>query len=250
MHELLIIAFLFTTSYPYESAAPEKWIQFPGVGRPQTAPYRAQRLGQNPKLIRRVDPIIPNLSQPVPAISSVTIQVIINEQGEVWSAAVLSGDERLESAALEAVRQWRYEPIWMEGQPVPVITAITLDFARSGTYRFARSGTYRGPGLPPRREPIRVGGNVQELKKTYSVEPAYPPEARRARLAGMVIFQATINESGDVYEVRVLRGHPLLNKAVADAVIQWKYAATFLNGEPVPAGKGILTQCSAPSVDL
>jgi TonB family protein len=226
MPGLLIIAFFFSASYASVSALPEKWIQFPGVSRPQTAPYRVEQLSQGPRLNRRVDPIIPKLSPPVPANARVAIQVIINEQGEVWGATVLSGDERLESAALEAVRQWRYEPMWMEGMPVPVITTLILNFAQSGTYR--------GPGLAPLREPIRVGGNVQELKKIYSVEPAYPPEARSARLSGTVILQATINESGDVYEVRVLRGHPLLNRAVAEAVIQWKYSPTLINGERVP----------------
>jgi protein TonB len=55
-----------------------------------------------------------------------------------------------------------------------------------------------------------------------------------ARVSGSVILQVTVNEEGDVVDVRVLRGHPLLNDACIHAVRQWKYSPTLLNGEPVP----------------
>jgi protein TonB len=66
------------------------------------------------------------------------------------------------------------------------------------------------------------------------VEPEYPQLARMARVSGTVILQVTVSEEGDVTDVRVLRGHPLLNDASVNAVRQWKYSPTLLNGEPVP----------------
>src|SRR5207247_279855 len=48
----------------------------------------------------------------------------------------------------------------------------------------------------PQREPIRVGGNVQESKLFHRVEPVYPPEASAARISGVVILQVTVNEAG------------------------------------------------------
>lgn len=84
------------------------------------------------------------------------------------------------------------------------------------------------------RERIRVGGNVQESKLIRRVELIYPEEARAARLSGVVILQATINESGEVTELKVLRGHPLLDQAALDAVKQWQYKPTYLNGEAIP----------------
>jgi TonB family protein len=84
------------------------------------------------------------------------------------------------------------------------------------------------------REPIRVGGNVQESKLLYRVDPAYPPEARAPRVSGAVILQVTVNEQGLVSDVKVLRGHPLLDQSAVEAVKQWRYEPTLLNGEPVP----------------
>jgi len=88
--------------------------------------------------------------------------------------------------------------------------------------------------VKPQREPIRVGGNVQESKLVHRVEPVYPPEATAARVSGVVILQVTVNEAGDVSAARVLRGHPLLDGAALEAVRQWRYSPTLLNGEPVP----------------
>jgi protein TonB len=79
-----------------------------------------------------------------------------------------------------------------------------------------------------------VGGNVQESKLIKKVEPVYPELAKRARVSGVVILQVTVDEEGSVTELRVLRGHPLLDEEAKRAVQQWKYSPTLLNGEPVP----------------
>jgi TonB family protein len=85
-----------------------------------------------------------------------------------------------------------------------------------------------------RREPIRVGSNVQESKLIHKVDIVYPDAARTARVSGIVILQITVGAEGNVLEAKVLRGHPLLNQAALDAVRQWRYSPTMLNGEPVP----------------
>jgi protein TonB len=85
-----------------------------------------------------------------------------------------------------------------------------------------------------KREPIRVGGNVQESKRIRYMEPIYPELAKRARVQGKVILIVTIDEEGNVTDIRVTSGHPLLNPAAVSAVTQWKYSPTLLNGEPVP----------------
>ncbi len=91
------------------------------------------------------------------------------------------------------------------------------------------------PPIPPiRRKPIIPGGNVQEAKLIFRVDPVYPELARRAHVSGSVILEAVIDEEGSVTEVRILSGHPLLNDAAIQAVKQWKYSPTVLNGEPVP----------------
>ena len=65
------------------------------------------------------------------------------------------------------------------------------------------------------------------------VKPVYPPLARQARVSGVVILEAVIGKDGSVAEIKVISGHPLLQQAAIDAVSQWKYKPTLLNGEPV-----------------
>jgi protein TonB len=90
------------------------------------------------------------------------------------------------------------------------------------------------PPKPVKREALRVGGNVQESKLIRKVEPVYPELAKRARVSGVVILVVTVDEEGNVTDVKVNKGHALLNEAAVNAVRQWKYSPTTLNGEPVP----------------
>jgi len=80
---------------------------------------------------------------------------------------------------------------------------------------------------------VRVGGNVTAPTQIRKVNPVYPEEARTAGVQGVVILEATISEHGRVDSVRVLRSIPLLDQAAVDAVRQWEYTPTLLNGVPV-----------------
>ena len=79
-----------------------------------------------------------------------------------------------------------------------------------------------------------MGGNIKEPRKLKNVNPVYPDIAKQARVQGIVILECVIGSLGDVTEVRVLRGIPLLDQAAIDAVKQWVYTPTLLNGLPVP----------------
>jgi protein TonB len=99
---------------------------------------------------------------------------------------------------------------------------------------FNRQVTPAPPPRPTRRDPLPVGGIVQEARLVTKVQPVYPDLAIRARVSGLVILQVSVDEEGNVYEIKVLKGHPLLDEAAVNAVRQWKYSPTLLNGEPVP----------------
>ena len=88
---------------------------------------------------------------------------------------------------------------------------------------------------PPKEAPkrIRVGGNVQQAKLLNKPTPIYPPLAKQARIQGTVHLQAIIAKDGAVTQLEVLSGHPLLVQTALDAVRQWRYQPTLLNGEPV-----------------
>lgn len=82
--------------------------------------------------------------------------------------------------------------------------------------------------------PMRVGGDIQAPQKILHIAPVYPELARRARLSGMVILEATIDTEGNVVNLQILRGLGLgLDDAAVSAVSQWKYTPTFYNGRPV-----------------
>jgi periplasmic protein TonB len=92
-------------------------------------------------------------------------------------------------------------------------------------------------GAPPPPKPtqtrIRQGGNVTAAKLMNKVQPQYPPLARQTRISGTVRLHAIIGKNGAVEQLEVLSGHPLLVQSALDAVKQWRYQPTQLNGEPV-----------------
>jgi len=97
------------------------------------------------------------------------------------------------------------------------------------------------PGLPqlsilwtaelPQR--IRVGGNVQQSKLVSQVRPVYPPDAKAQGVQGVVQLQAVIGKDGSVQQLTVMSGDPMLVPSALQAVKQWVYAPTLLNGNPV-----------------
>jgi protein TonB len=91
------------------------------------------------------------------------------------------------------------------------------------------------PPPPPAPTPVyRVGSGIRPPQKIRDVAPRYPAIAQASRVEGIVILEALISEDGSVQDVRVLRGKPLLDDAATDAVRQWRFTPTLLNGQPVP----------------
>jgi TonB family protein len=86
-------------------------------------------------------------------------------------------------------------------------------------------------GQAPQR--IRVGGNVQAANLVHKVEPVYPPLAEQSGIEGTVRFRVIIDEDGHISNAQLVSGHPLLVEAARDAVIQWTYKPTRLNGLPI-----------------
>jgi TonB family protein len=106
------------------------------------------------------------------------------------------------------------------------------------------AGSLVTPGLPPppplqqqqsdaSGQRIRVGGNVQAANLLKKVAPAYPPAAKAARIQGTVSYTAIIGKDGSIIDLQLISGHPLLVEASTDAVKQWVYKPTLLNGQPV-----------------
>ena len=128
----------------------------------------------------------------------------------------------LSDSAVTSVRQWRYDPPF----EAPLTFTVQVRFAK-------------GPEVmefKPRQEgdALRVGGDIKPPRKIRDVKPVYPPVAREAGVAGVVIIEVKIGTDGRVEEGHVLRSIPLLDQAALDAVRQWEFEPTLMNGAPVP----------------
>jgi periplasmic protein TonB len=129
--------------------------------------------------------------------------------------------------------------------------AVSLDVPQSGRGASIRSifteaiskpeETLPPPPKPPEPEPapardeqpVRVSGGVQQALLIRQVLPTYPQLALQARIQGVVVLDAIINKEGTIDSLRVVSGHPLLIRAAIEAVQQWVYKPTLLNGDPV-----------------
>ncbi len=102
-------------------------------------------------------------------------------------------------------------------------------------------GNIQLPSLPPQttirkpddNRPVKLSEGVVQAQMISRIEPRYPPLAQQIKLQGAVVLHAIISRDGNITALDVLSGHPLLVKAALDAVRQWRYRPTLLNGEPV-----------------
>lgn len=218
------------------------------VQEPQT-PVRIGGTVKPPTKIKDVRPVYPDAARAEGVEGIVIVEARIGTDGSVLEVKVIRSIPALDDAAVEAVRQWEFQPTLLNGNPVEVMMTATVNFSLKGggalqeplpQSRGIRGGTVEtsqprdpvtwSPGDPP----IRIGGEIKEPKKIVDVKPVYPAIARQAKLAGIVILEILINEDGFVDDVKVLRPVALLDQAAVDAVMQWEYTPTLLNGVPVP----------------
>jgi periplasmic protein TonB len=89
------------------------------------------------------------------------------------------------------------------------------------------------PGPPGKAAPLRVGGHVRPPKAIVQVRPEYPPLARQAHIQGEVQVDAILDEQGNVIDMKIVSGPPLLYQAALDALKKWKYEPTYLNDQPI-----------------
>lgn len=190
---------------------------------------------QTPAVIRDVRPSYPVEAMRAGIEGGVEVEVTIGEEGTVTHARVVrSANPALDDAALDAARQW----VFAKPTEGPVVRTIELTFTLR---RYRRDMPPPPPAAPPAVEVtddgepwVRVGGNIRAPAKIRHVAPVYPPIARSANVSGVVILEARIGRDGRVLDARVLRSIPLLDQAAIDAVTQWEFRPTLLNGVAVP----------------
>jgi TonB family protein len=137
----------------------------------------------------------------------------------------------------------------IELAPVRPPDGISDETRREGTITGRRLADIESPGSgnvgpigptvalptpPPTQAPVRLHSGIRAPQRVVYVTPVYPPAARLARVEGMVIIEATIDERGNVARAQLLRSIPLLDDAALTAVRQWKFTPTLLNNVAVP----------------
>ncbi len=130
----------------------------------------------------------------------------------------------------------RKEPPQYFGPPPEIdVPASGEDLSQIGAG--ARVFSVLPPAPPPAAKPaqtvFRPGQGIKEPRRISGLPPEYPAIARSARVQGVVILEAVIDERGEVGRIKVLRSVPLLDQAAITAVQQWRYTPTLLNGVPV-----------------
>ncbi|MFN7921034.1 MAG: energy transducer TonB [Bryobacteraceae bacterium] len=133
-----------------------------------------------------------------------------------WQEPLVLIDPRIEGSSDPAVPSWAARSSQVPPRPVDPpkpVPAVVPPKAPAG--------------------PVTVGGDVRPPRLLREVKPVYPPLARQARIQGTVVIEAIISRDGAVRAARIASGHSLLVQAAIDAVRQWLYAPTMLNGQPV-----------------
>ena len=145
--------------------------------------------------------------------------------------ALLRVADAMTEAALNAIRNWRYQA------PAngPIAFDVRVHFQTDGETSAVQNTGMVGTPLSSKINAagaVRVGGTIKAPVKVKDVRPEYPAIAMQARVSGMVIIEARIGPDGAVEDAQVLRSIPLLDQAALDAVRQWRFTPTLLNGVP------------------
>lgn len=230
-----------------ETMVDGKLVQLPMAGLPPAGAggESVRIIGElkPPKLLKQVDPVYPPVAAQARVEGVVILEAATDVYGRVQSLKILRSIPLLDQAALDAVRQWEYEPMVIDGKPRGAVFTVTVRFTLDG-----KKGGIEG-GIVGRVLPVPAGavggvmggvvggvlggtaGGPTPTKLLTKVDPVYPEKARQARIEGIVILEATIDAKGRVQNTRILRSIPLLDKAAADAVKQWVYEPIVIDGK-------------------
>jgi TonB family protein len=147
--------------------------------------------------------------------------------GAMRAESMRAAFEGLIESAADAVSRWQFEP----PADAPV-TFLTNAYFTNGMVSTASGPTPRS--AVNAEGAVRVGGDVKAPKKIKDVRPIYPPDAKDARVQGVVIAEVRIEPDGRVSDAQIVRSIPLLDEAALTAIRQWEFVPSQMGGAPVP----------------
>jgi TonB family protein len=223
-------------------------------------------------LVHQVSPVYPPLAKTAHISGTVVLHVIIATDGTIKDLQYVSGPPLLMKSAIDAVQQWVYRPTLVNGDAVEVDTTVSVVYTLGGKDPNSAVGSGSPSELPgspavlppsqtidssldaqkeaattqnptaanpepnasaPKPKRIRVGGAVASANLIHQVAPVYPKDAKKQRITGTVLLHATIGHDGTVENLEYVSGPPELTLSALEAVKQWRYKPTLLNGDPV-----------------
>jgi len=181
-----------------------------------------------PKLLKSVDPVYPEEARKAGIEGTVVVEATTDERGRVQSVRVLKSIPMLDQAAIDAVKQWVYEPMVIDGEPKGITFTTTCRFSLESE----KMGKAVEQGITGTKPAVRAVKDIHPPKLLKGVKPVYPEEARKAKIEGVVILEVTTDIYGQVIDTKILRSIPELDQAAMDAVKQWIYEPMIIDGEP------------------
>ena len=179
--------------------------------------------------------VLPGVELTLEDVTQMKFKAVTNATGRFAFANVQPGRYVL-SASLMGFRALRQEfDLRASRDWERVITLQVGDLRESITDSSSRTGAPAAAAAPKGPDRIRIGGNIKAPRKLVDVHPVYPVSMREAGREGSVPLEAIIGQDGNVSSVRVVSAevHPDFAIAAVDAVRQWKFSPTLLNGKPV-----------------
>jgi TonB family protein len=155
------------------------------------------------QILSKVAPVYPAEAKAAQVQGAVVMKAVISKTGEVRELQVISGPSELMNSALDAVRQWKYKPYLLNGEPVEVATTITVNYHLAGVPDAPAQN--EGPdaaGLVARP----IGPGITPPVVVSAPEPEYSAEARAKKLAGRVVVHLWVDREGNPIHVQVMRG--------------------------------------------
>jgi TonB family protein len=256
---------------PAQDSAPapqQSPAQQPGTVARVPLRVRVSRGVSQALIVKKVQPEYPQMARVAHIQGAVLLRITVSREGDVSQMIVISGHPLLAVAARDAVKQWKYKPYLLNGNPVEVDTEAVVDFslesgeghpgvappdtppaAATGVVGDAPSGIPAGQtsgviggiisstpvtvGKVATPQRVRVSQGVMQGLIVTKVAPTYPEKARKKRIQGTVVMHVIISKDGDIMQIDLVSGHPMLAPAAIEAVKQWKYKPYRLNEQAV-----------------
>jgi TonB family protein len=236
-----------TGSWYAVSAFPLRIADQPAQAGPGPLELRAHAVTPENPIPRRIhyqEPILPDWVGSERAV--VEVKVTLDDVGRVAEARttevyrptthtvdadrVRQTKNALTEAALASVRQWRYDPPF----EAPLAFTVEVRLGKDAQVMAFQPKSQVAFQQKSDDDALRVGGDIKAPKKIKDVRAVYPPIAREAGVSGVVIIETTIGADGFIQDAHVLKSIPLLDEDALDAVKQWQFEPTLVNGRPVP----------------